>query len=43
MFNCYDECMNDVIVYEHDIVSEFDEYVTSIKSGLNLRNRLVYK
>ncbi|KHG14080.1 Osmotin-like protein TPM-1 [Gossypium arboreum] len=34
--------MSDVMVYENDIVNEFDEYVISRKSRLNLRNNLGY-
>ncbi|KHG17472.1 Tyrosine-protein kinase Blk [Gossypium arboreum] len=36
MFNYYDKCMNDVIVYEYDIVNEFDEHVISGKSRASL-------
>ncbi|KHG26841.1 hypothetical protein F383_08202 [Gossypium arboreum] len=30
MFNCYNECMNDTMVNENDIVNKFDKDETSI-------------
>ncbi|KHG02074.1 Violaxanthin de-epoxidase, chloroplastic [Gossypium arboreum] len=42
MFNYCDECMNDFIVYEHNIVNKFDDCALSRKSRLNLRNDVGY-